>query len=108
MVHRQESVVVLMQSDVGALEFPLDEAVAVEPVGGVEGKEAGHANDDRPQNLVTDVAVVMGKAAALVREDAVVGILGGILRDGDAEGATLFHAFEDEVDTVSPTLLHAS
>jgi len=38
----------------------------------------------------------------------VVGILGGILRDADAEGAALFHALEDEVDAVSPRLLHAA
>ena len=35
---------VLMEGDAGAFEFPVDEGVAVEPVGGVEGKEAGHAN----------------------------------------------------------------
>ena len=89
-------------------EFPLDEGMAVEPVGGVEGEEAGHADDDRSQDLVADVEVVVGEAATLVRQDAVVGILGGILRHADAEGAALFHAFEDEVDAVSPTLLHAA
>ena len=36
---------------------------------------SGNANDDRPQSLVTAVEVVVSKAAALVGEDAVVGIL---------------------------------
>ena len=91
-----------------SLQFPLDEGVAVEPVGGVKGKEAGHTDDDRPQDLVTDVEVVVGKAAALVRQDAVVGVLSGILGYADAECAPLFHALEDEVDAVGATLLHAA
>ena len=98
----------LWKADAGALQFPLDEGVAVEPVGGVKGKEAGHADDDRPQDLVPDVEVVVGEAAPLVRQDAVVGVLGGILRYADAEGAALFHALEDEVDAVGPTLLQAA
>ena len=39
----------LTESDAGALEFPLYEGMAVEPVGGMKGKETGHADDDRPQ-----------------------------------------------------------
>ncbi|MBV6433897.1 MAG: hypothetical protein IANPNBLG_04131 [Bryobacteraceae bacterium] len=74
----------------------------------MEGKETGHAQDDRPQNLVADIEVVVGEATALVRQDAVVGILGGILRNADAEGAALFHAFEGEVDAVGATFLHAA
>ena len=108
MADGEEGIVILVESDSGALEFPLDEGVTVEPVGGVEGEETGHSDDDRSQNLVADVEVVVGEAAALVREDAVVGVLGGILWDADAEGAALFHAFEDEVDTVGPAFFHAA
>lgn len=54
-VHRQEGVVVLVESDAGALQFPLDEGMAVEPVGGVEGEETGHPHDDRSEHLVADV-----------------------------------------------------
>jgi len=43
-----------------------------------------------------------------VRQDAVVGVLGGILRHADAEGAALLHAFEDEVDAIGILLLHAA
>src|SRR6266851_884240 len=50
----------------------------------------------------------MGETAALVREDAVVRVPGGILRDTDAERPAQFHAFEDEVDAVSVGLLHAA
>jgi hypothetical protein len=63
-----------MEADAGALEFPFHERVAIEPIGGVKGEEAGHAHDDRSQNLVADVEVVMREAAALVGEDAIVGV----------------------------------
>ena len=82
--------------------------MAVQPVGGMERKEAGHADNDRPQHFVPDVEVEVREAAALGRQDAVVWILGGILRYRDAEGTALFHAFEDEIDTVGPALLHAA
>ena len=41
-----------------------------------KGKEAGHAHDHGAENFVADVEVVVREAAALVRQDAVVGILG--------------------------------
>jgi hypothetical protein len=90
-VHRQESAVVFAESDAGALEFPLDEAVAIEPVGGAEGKETGHAHDDRPRHLAADLEleVIVGEAAAQVRQDAVVEVLGGNLPYGDAEGTAV-------------------
>jgi hypothetical protein len=50
----------------------------------------------------------MGKAASLVREDAMVGVLGGILRHGNAERPAMFHALEDEIDTVSVPLFQAA
>ena len=74
----------------------------------MEGEETGHADGDGSQNLVADVEVVMRKAAPLVREDAMVGILGGVLGHGDAERPSLFHALEHEVDTVSIPLLQAA
>src|SRR6516164_9526155 len=83
--HRQESIVVLREADAGAHQLSLDEGVAVEPVGGVERKETGYADNDRSQDLVPDVEVVMGKAAALIGEDAVVWILGRELGHADAE-----------------------
>jgi hypothetical protein len=46
--YKGKSVVVFVETDAGALEFPLDEGVAVEPVGGVEREEAGHADDEGP------------------------------------------------------------
>ena len=49
----------------------------------------------------------MGKAAALMGEDTVIGVLGGILGHADAECAALFHALEDEVDAVFAAFLPA-
>lgn len=50
----------------------------------------------------------MGEAAALDRQDAMIRILGGVLGHGDAEGAALLHALEDEIDAVGAALLHAA
>ena len=72
----------------------------------MEGEETGYAHDDRAQNFIADIEVVMGEAAPLLRQDTIIRVLGGILRHGDTEGAALFHAFEDEVDAASVCLLH--
>src|SRR5271156_2382778 len=95
-----------METDSGFVQFALDEGVAVQPIGGLEGKEGGHAHDDRPQCLVADVEVEMRETAALGSQDPVVGVLRGELRNRDAKGAALFHALEDEVDAVGVLLFH--
>jgi hypothetical protein len=94
-----------MEADLGSIQFLLDEAVAVEPVSGVKEKEGGHTQNDRSQNLISDTEVVMRETAALVCQDAIVRVWGGIFRHADAKCPTLFHALEDEVDPVS-LLLH--
>src|SRR5580693_5520179 len=81
-------------------EWPLSQYVAW------NGKKPGYTDNDRSQNFIADVEVVMGEAAPLLCQNSVIRILGGILRDGDAEGAALFHAFEEEVNPVSVGLLH--
>jgi hypothetical protein len=48
------------------------------------------------------------KAAALVGEDAVVRVGGGVFRHGDAQGCSLLHALEDEVDAAGVFLRHAA
>ncbi len=63
------------------LQLLLDEAVAVEIVGGLEREEGSHPhNNHRSERLVADIEVVMREAAALVRDDAVVRVLGRVLR----------------------------
>src|SRR5579864_447149 len=105
-VHSQEGVVLLAKTDSGALQFPLDEGVAVEPVGGMEREETGHADNDRSQKFIPDIEVVMGEATPMLGHNPVIGVGGGILRHSDTKGAALFHTFVDEVDPVSVGLLH--
>jgi len=62
-----------------------NEAVAVEVVCCFEGEERAHAHDEGTEHFVANVEVVMGEAAALVGDNAVIGIFGGIFRDGDTE-----------------------
>ena len=54
--------------------------MAVEEVRGVEREERCHPDDDGPQYPIADIKVVVGKAARLVRQNAMVPILSGILR----------------------------
>jgi hypothetical protein len=42
-VDGEERVVALTEADVSAIQFLLDEGVAVDPVSGVKGKEGGYA-----------------------------------------------------------------
>src|SRR5215471_9810339 len=107
-VHRQEGIVVLAEADLRTGKFLFDEAVAVEVIGGLERKERGDAYHHRSEHFIADVEVIMSEAAALMREKAVVRVGGGIFRHGDAEGRSLLHALEDEVDAVAIGPRHAA
>jgi hypothetical protein len=51
----------------------------------LEGEERAPTHHHRTENLIADVEVVVGVAAALTGEDAVMRVLGGIFRHADAE-----------------------
>ena len=74
----------------------------------MKGKETRHAHDDGPQHCIPDIEVVMGEAAPLVRQDAMVGILRRKFGHGDADDSALLHALEDEIDAIGIFLLHAT
>ena len=69
-VNREKRIVVLAEADLRTGEFLFDEAVAIEVIGRLERKERGYPDHHRPEHFVADVEVVMGEAAALVRQDA--------------------------------------
>ena len=96
----QKRVVVLAKAYAGAIQLLLDEGVAVEIVRGLEWKERGHAHRDGAQGLVSNVEVVVRETALLGSEDAVVWILGRILRNRAAKRRPLLHALEDEIDAI--------
>src|SRR3954463_9364170 len=62
----------------------------------VEGEERGHTHHHRTENLIADIEVIVGEAATLASEDAVMRVLGGIFRQADTEARTLLHALEDD------------
>ena len=64
----------------------LDEAVAVEVIGGLEREERGHPHHHRAQSFVANIEIVVREAAALGGEDPVMRVLGGIFRYADPEG----------------------
>ena len=84
-INGQEGIVVLAETDLRAVELLLDEAVAIEVVSRLEGEERGHTHYHGAKSFIADVEVVVGKAAALVGEDAVVRVLGGIFWHADAK-----------------------
>jgi hypothetical protein len=98
----------LAEADLCPLQLLLDKAVAVEVIAGLKRKERVHPHDDRAQNLVTDVEIIVGEPAALPSEDAVIGVFAGVFRHADAKARTLFHALEDKVDTVGVLPRHAA
>ena len=69
-----------------------------------KGKNDGHAHDDRSKHFIVNVEVVVREAAALMRQDPVVGVLGRILGEADPEGGPLFHALENEIDSIGALL----
>ena len=107
-VDRKEGIVVLAEADLRTVEFLLDEAVAIEVVSRLEGEERGHTHHHGAKSFIADVEVVVGEAAALAGEDAVVRVLGGIFRHADAEGRPLLHALEDEIDAVGVLVRHSA
>src|SRR5437899_3872937 len=107
-VDRQECIVVLAEADLCAVELLLDEAVTIEVVSRLEGEERGHPHHHGAENFIADVEVIVGEAAALVGEDAIVRVRRRIFRHTDAEGCPLLHALEDEVDTVPVGSDHAA
>ena len=64
-IDAQEGFVVHAEAHAGAVEFLLDEGVAVEIVGGLEREERGHTHRHGAQGLVSDVEVVVREAALL-------------------------------------------
>ena len=101
-VDREEGVVGLAEADLRPLQFLLDEAVAVEIVGGLEREERGHPHHHRAQGFVAEVEVVVREAAALAGEDPVIWILGGVFGGADAKARPL------EVDPICATAGAAS
>src|SRR5215470_8351607 len=49
-----------------------------------------------------------GKAAALASDNAVIGVLGGIFRHGDAEGGSDLQAFENKIHAVGLVSHHSA
>src|SRR5262249_32904009 len=79
-------------------------SIELEPVGEavlLKGKKTDERHDEGPENFIADIEVVVGEAALLVGQDAVICILGRELRYGHPKGSSLLHALKYEKDTVS-------
>ena len=72
--------------------------MSVALVRGLEREEAPDIHHEPAEDLVADVEVVVRVAGPLPADDPVVGIVGRIRRETDAELKALFQALEKEVD----------
>src|SRR5262247_1063943 len=81
--------------------------MAIKPIGGVKGQKGGYPHHHRSQQLVSDIEVVVGKADSFLAHNSVVGVCSWKLGLVGAKASTVFHALEDEIDTVKLFLLHA-
>src|SRR5262245_63700232 len=82
--------------------------MTVEPIGGVKGQEGSHSDDQGSQSRVTDIKVVVGKAAAAFAQDLVIRVSGGELGLSRPQRRPLLHALEDEVDPIALGSCHAA
>jgi hypothetical protein len=103
-----KSIVVFAKLDSIAFQFYLDEVMTVEPIGSVKGQEGSHSQHQRSQSGVADVKVVVGKPATAFAQDLVIRISGGELGLSRAQGGSLLHALEDEVDPIALGSFHAA
>jgi len=106
--NRNKGVVVFAELDSATFQFYLDEVMTVEPIGGVKGQEGSHSDDQGSQSWVADIKVVVGKAAAAFAQDLVIRIGAGELGLSRAQGGSLLHALEDEVDPITLGSFHAA
>ena len=107
-IHREKGIVGLAEADPRSVELLLDEAVTIEVIRGLERQERGDPHHHRAEGFVTDVEIVVGEAAALTRQDAIIDVLGGVLWHGDTKGRPLLHALEDVIDAVAIRPHHAT
>ena len=104
----KKSVVVFAKLDSATFQFYLNEVMTVEPIGGVKGQERSHSQHQGSQSWVADIKVVVGEAAAAFAQDLVIRISGGELGLSRAQGGSLLHALEDEVDPIALGSFHAA
>jgi len=88
-------------------EIARHDVMPVDVIGGLERQEGSHAQDEGAEHVVADVEVIVRVAGPLTRHDSVVGIVGRVLRQPDAELRPLFEALEDKVDAIFPLALES-
>ena len=102
----QKGIVFFSKGDAPSIQFGFYKVMAVDIIGSLEGKKCTDPQDHGSQDRVTDIEVVMGKTTASLAKDGVIGV-GGCKLGGDAaEGGTLFHTLEDEVNAIAVPSLH--
>jgi hypothetical protein len=76
----QKSVIVFSKRNPEMQQFSLHVVVSVEVTGHLKWEKRGHADRQGSQFFVTNVEVIMGKAATMLFHDSIIGVDGGKFR----------------------------
>src|SRR5438876_2352863 len=93
----EERVVVPPKRDSGSLQRTGDDVVPVEIVRRLKREERPDAENEGAEHLVANVEVVMRVPVPCPSQEAIVGIVGRVLRQPRIERRSRFHAFQDEI-----------
>jgi hypothetical protein len=102
----KKGIIFLSKGDAPSGQFGFHKVMTVDIIGGLKGEEGAHSQDHGTQDDVTDIEIIMGKPTAGLAKDGVIGIRGCKFRGDAAEGGTLLHTFEDEVNAIAVPSLH--
>jgi hypothetical protein len=90
------------------LEFPGDEGMTIDPVAGGEGEERTDAENHGTEDFIPNVEVVVSVTSPISLDDAIVRILGRVLRRARTKTGARFHGSEDEVDAKTFPTFHGA
>ena len=94
----KKAIILFAERNFLAAQLALNEIVAIEIGGDLEGQEGTHAQDHRAGDLVQNVEVIMRVAALVLAQELKVGVFGGEFWGYCAKRPALFHALKDVID----------
>jgi len=105
-INGQKGIILFSESDASSVQFGFQKGVTVDKVSGLKRKKRGDSQDHGTQLGISEVEVVMGKAAAGLAEEGIIRIFRGKLGSVATKGGALLHTLIDEVDAVLVLTFH--
>ena len=105
-INGQKGIILFSESDASSVQFGFQKGVTVDKVSGLKRKKRGDSQDHGTQLGISEVEVVMGKAAAGLAEEGIIRIFRGKLGSVATKGGALLHTLIDEVDAIAVLTFH--